>query len=278
MRLRWQGKSSAFTLLEVLISVGLMVLLLSVMFRFFWRSLDQRDATADVSKRIQLSRVVLNRIVDEIRQAVASIPAYGVGLMGYDDSIEINTIVVPDRKLSERRDIRDAKLASQFDLMQIRYYIAWDYENVDTNGDPRPLGLVRRESRTYLRDVVFEDEVEESAEAEEQATVGIAEELYAPEIQFLEFRYFDGAKWWDKWELAQANAVPQMVQVTIGYVAEIPDEEDDEIVDEDFLNDDADLKPLPDDRQTVIVRLKQADVFFGSRVSKETSAFVEDGL
>ena len=107
---------------------------------------------------MQLARVILERMTREIRQAVASLPGYGPGITGYKDRdvgsvLAVNTLTVPDRKLSEVRGIRDAQLPGQFDLQRISYYIAWDYENVDTNGDPRALGLVRKVERTYLRDV-----------------------------------------------------------------------------------------------------------------------------
>jgi type II secretory pathway pseudopilin PulG len=266
------------SLLEVLISIGLMVLLMSMMYWFYSSSLAQRDKSTAMARDAQLARVVLDRMAREVRQAVAAMPGYGPGVFGYKDRIEVNTLSIPERELSEKREITDVELPGQFDLEQVRYYIAWDDVNVDSNGDPRALGLVRRVSRTYLRDVVVMEGDEEVADAGEDAALAFKEELYAPEIKFLEFHYYDGAKWWDKWELTQVNSLPQIVRITVGFVPVIPEDEDDQLVEDDFLVRPEDMPPLPKDRYTVFVRLRQADVFFGSRLTREASAFTESTL
>jgi hypothetical protein len=46
-----------------------------------------------------------------------------------------------------------------------------------------------------------------------------------------------------------------------------------DMVDEDFLNDAERWEPLPPDRYTVFVRFPQADLFFGSRLTREASMF-----
>lgn len=261
----------AFTLLEMLVTVGLFVTVMTMTFAFYSRCLESRESAEGQSRNAQLARVVLSRIVSELRQSSGFVPGFGPGVFGGEDRVEINTVTVPDRKLSEQRSVRDQRLPGQFDLSQVRYYIAWDEQNVDTNGDPRALGLVRRENRTYLRDVVFSSD-DEVVEATDDAEASYKEELYAPEIKFLEVYYFDGARWWDKWELTQGNTLPQMIQVTVGFIPELPDAEKIDVVDEDFLKNEDDLEPLAEDRYSVMVRLPQADLFFGSRMSREASA------
>jgi type II secretory pathway pseudopilin PulG len=264
----------AFTLLEMIVATGLMVVLMTTMFWFYRTSILQRAEGTATSRDVQLARVILERISAEIRQSVPSMSAFGPGVFGYKDAVEINTLVIPDKKLSEIRGIRDRSLPGQFDLQQIRYYIAWDDVNVDTNGDPRALGLVRRVSRTYLRDVVFLDDQGEP-EATDDAELEFKEELYAPEIKYLEVLYHDGNRWWDRWELTQGNSLPQMVRVTIGFEPELPESEEMEIVDEDFLKDEEDLEPLQQDRYSTVVRLVHADLFYGSRLQREATALGE---
>ena len=271
---RTSQRRGAFTLLEMMISIGLIVLLMSTVFSFYNATLESRARGVARSRNVQLARVVLERMVREVRLSVADIPGYGTGLIGDKNRIELNTLTLPDRELSERRDIRTAKLPGQFDLRQIRYYIAWDEENTDTNGLPRALGLVRRESRTYLRDVVFTDE-QAAAEAQADAELAVKEELYAPEIKYLEVLYFDGAQWWEDWRLAQKNSLPQMVRITVGFIPEPPQEDEEDIVEEDFLQSEEDIEPLQADRYSVIVRIAQADVFFGSRLTRQASSFGE---
>ncbi|NOX58291.1 MAG: prepilin-type N-terminal cleavage/methylation domain-containing protein, partial [Planctomycetes bacterium] len=265
-----------FTLLEVIIAIALMVMLMAILFAFYDNALTQREEGAERSRKAQLARVVLERMAREIRQAVGAIPGYGVGVFGFKDKVEVNTIVLPDRKLSERRSIRNRRLPPQFDLQQIRYYIAWDEENLDDEGNPRALGLVRRLSKTYLRNaVVVSQEVDDAAEATDEAELAFKEELYAPEIRFLEMKYFDGATWWDSWQLTQGNSLPQIVRITIGFEPVIPEAEDLDIVEDDFLEGEEKVDPLPLDRYSILVRPEQADVFFGSRMSREASAFSE---
>ncbi|HRX83578.1 MAG TPA: hypothetical protein P5572_01010, partial [Phycisphaerae bacterium] len=203
MRRCHRHAAPAFTLLEMVICIGLFIVLMATMFQFYDTALQRRDEGQELSRNAQLARVVLDRMTDEIRQATVNVPSYGTGLTGIDDpeygpSISINTVVMPDKALSEERTIDQVKLAGQFDLRNIQYSIAWDYENLDTNGDPVALGLARAETRTFLRDVVFTDE-NEAAQAAEDAAAGSKRELYAPEIKYLEFAYFDGAKWWKEW-------------------------------------------------------------------------------
>lgn len=260
-----------FTLLEMVISIGLFITVMGMTFAFYRRSLEIKDHGSSQSTQVQLARVVLATIVGEIRQASGFVPGYGPGVYGLRDAVEINTVVIPDRKLTERRSIRDKQLPGQFDLQQVRYYIAWDDVNVDSNGHPRALGLVRRANRTYLRDVVFDENDPNAAQAEQ----AWKEELYAPEIKFLEVLYFDGARWWDTWELNQGNTLPQMVRVTVGFVPELREDQELQVVDEDFLQREEDVEPLPEDRYSVLVRIPQADVFFGSRMTREASAFSE---
>ena len=272
MRLRHRRR--AFTLLEMVISIGLLIMLLSMTFWFYNSVIEQRTKGVEVSREAQLARVVLDQIATEVRQASAFATSFGPGIYGTEDGIEINTLQIPDKKLTEERTVRDKALVGQFDLRQVRYYIAWDYENTDTNGEPRSLGLARREIRTYLRDIAFDDE-EEAAEAADDAELATKEELYAPEIKYLEVLYFDGATWWETWELNQQNALPQIVRITIGFKPQQPDAEEMQMVEEDFLRDEEELEPLADDRYTVLVRPPQADVFFGSRLTREASSFGE---
>lgn len=265
-----------FTLLEVVIAISLLVMLMTMLMIFYDNALVQRDEGTKRSRDAQLARVILERMAREVRQAVGNVPGYGVGVFGYKDRIEVNTLVMPDRKLSEVQTVRQRKLPPQFDLQQIRYYIAWDEENLTDDGDPRALGLVRRESKTYLRDaIVTSEEAEESAEEVEEAQMAFKEELYAPEIRFLELKYFDGATWWDDWELTQGNSLPQLVRITIGFEPVIPEDQELDIVEDDFLEDEDDIDPLPADRYSILVRPEQADVFFGSRMSREASSFTE---
>ncbi len=251
-------------------AVSLFVLLLSLVYSFYDSSLALRDRGTKVSRDVQLVRVVMDRICREIHQATGFGGGYGAGIIGDKNAISINTLVIPDRELSEQRQIDDQPLPGQFDLQEIRYYVAYDEDHPDENGYPRSLGLVRRAIKTFNTDVVI-DELEEG---EADAQRAVKEELYAPEIKYVEFKYFDGATWWDDWQISQGNALPQIVRVTLGYVPHPPEEQEDELAEIDIGDEDR-KDPLPADQYTRFVRLIQADTFFGSRLTREASAFSE---
>jgi len=269
---RVRVRPSGFTLLEVVLAISLLAVVSGLMYWFFWNAMSTTEREANQARDVQLVRVVLDRMARELRQASGFVPTYGPGVIGYEHAVSINTVVLPDKKLMYPRSIKDRQEVGQFDLQEVRYYIGWDEENTNSNGDPRALGLVRRVSKTFLRDAIIEGDESEDAGDEEQA-VAVKEELYAPEIKYIEFKYFDGATWWDDWEIKQGNSLPQIVRVTVGFVPVLPEEEELDLVEDDFLRDESEQEPLAADRFAMFIRLVQADTFLGSRLTREASAF-----
>lgn len=328
IRARNGYRRPAVSLLEITLAVGIIVPVLSMLFVFYAHSLETSDESTVKVRRVQLARVIMDRIARELRQSTGFSAGYGTGIFGTRHEVSINTVVIPDKAMVERRGVHQKRRPGQFDLRQVDYYIAWDRVNLDENGDPRALGLVRRERRTFNElepeeipeempeempmgdDVTGEEagedtpqmpgfgdrgrrsdkekpggvgrEVEEpfddelKDELEQEELEGAKRELYAPEIKFIELFYHDGTKWWESWEISSGNALPQMVMITIGYEPELPEDEEIEII-KDILEDEEDIEPLPEDRFMMIVRIPQADSFFGSRVQREASAFAELG-
>lgn len=106
------------------------------------------------------------------------------------------------------------------------------------------------------------------------------EELYAPEILYLRFCYFDGNRWWDDWDVRGENPLPQLVQATIGFAPHPPF--DTEFADDDVREfclcqnrDPSDCPPLPAGEYTAVVRIPQADPLFRSRMTRETQDFAQ---
>lgn len=42
-------------------------------------------------------------------------------------------------------------------------------------------------------------------------------QMVAPEVQWLQFRYFDGLSWYDEWDSSTIGSLPRAVEVTIGF-------------------------------------------------------------
>lgn len=112
------------------------------------------------------------------------------------------------------------------------------------------------------------------------------EELYAPEIRYMRLCYYDGNKWWNDWDIQGERPLPQLIQVTVGFEPHAPygqklglDEAEEEIVDRicDCMNEDpTDCEPLPEDQYTMTIRLEQADMFFRSRITRESQALMKE--
>ncbi len=263
------------TLLETVLAISLLTTFLGMLFWFYDSSLQSSDQGTKRSRDVQLARVIMNGIAESIRHAAGNISGYGPGLVGHKHGISVNTLVLPDKIVSRRRTVADEQIAAQFDLQEVSYYIAWDEENPDEDGNSRALGLAQKVSKTFNRGVFVESDTEEDV-ADEEAKA-IKEELYAPEIKFLEFRYFDGATWWEDWQITQGNSLPMMVRITVGFTPLPPEEEEQlDLVEDNFLRNESERDPLEDDKFTMFVRLVQADVNpLGVRLQREASAFTE---
>lgn len=252
------------TLLEVLLAIGLVTFLSVTMFLFYDVTLRSRDFGTRRINEGNLARVIAQQIANEIRSANGFLIGAGPGIAGKERQITIQTVVIPDKEIFVRRNIQDEPMPAQSDLRQVQYYLAYDedasFEYPDGTTGPAPMGLVRREIQT-LNQVIVRDDQSESVDLD----------LYAPEMKYLRFRYFDGVEWLDHWDIGKGgesglgNSLPQAVEVTVGYPA-VPPPEENEL---DLEN--SDLKPAPaeaygEDKCTIVVRLQQADTFFGSRL------------
>jgi len=111
------------------------------------------------------------------------------------------------------------------------------------------------------------------------------EELYAPEVHYLRFCYFDGKTWWDQWEVSGQDPLPQMVMITVGFVSHAPlDDTSGAQISKDewndkfctcLNNDPVDCYPLADDQYSTVVRIAPSDPLFRSRVTREGQNIVD---
>lgn len=250
------------TLLEMLLAIGLLVLLLGFMFGIYWSTLRARERGKSSVESTQLARVVAERIAREIRGAAANLSLLGPGIQGREHEIRLNTVVLPDRGLFQKRSITDKPLPAQSDMREIRYYLAYDpddeIEYPDGTTAARNLGLVRREVKTLNQASTLGNRREE-----------VDTDQLAPEVRYVRFRYFDGVDWVRRWELTglpRQNTLPQAVELTVGYEP-LPPEDPTEIdLENEEIDDIAEPEPYDAKKFTLVVRIPQADTFFGSRL------------
>jgi hypothetical protein len=148
---------------------------------------------------------------------------------------------------------------AQHDLTQVSYWLWVDPQNTDENGEPIIGGIMRTEKKTLNQFLVELDD-----------PLDVRNDLWSPELGYLEFRYFDGVEWDTTWDVTKGNSLPQLIQVTVGFEPCTSDE---------LENRDLDDYPLIDypygddkehaDRYSIIVRIPAADKFFSSRVNRQ---------
>ena len=244
--------AAGFTLLEMVLAIGLMTLVLASTMFFYSNTLKTRGEGEKLAQRSQLERALLGQMAREIGQARrintyekkgSEEKGFGGRLLG----IELLTNVMLDPQQYLERDFRDKEVPGEFDLRRVIYYLIRADDLEDEEGRPRVFGLARHEFKLRNRAVQIEGE-----EYEERV------ELIAPEIRYLSFRFFDGAAWASRWQGSDENFLPQAVWITLGRE---PAEEDEEFLDslsdrERFEKEDEEYHP---DRVTRIVRVRLAD-------------------
>ncbi len=304
----------ALTLLEIVLAMGLLVVVSSMTYWFYSASLETSRKGTEAAQKLRLTRVVLDRIAMEIRQASTKTVDNRVGIRGGPERIWLSSHRVPSREQSLVRRNRERPPPGEYDLTKVEYKIVRHPEIRHPEDDYEyPLGLARVEilvPRPEKPQVDEESDEDEEADAgdpssggdktearpgrgvaddneEDRGDASLAldiqwDELYAPEIRYLRFCYYDGHKWWDSWEIAGQSPLPQLVLVAIGFEPRPPFGEEmglDE-VNEEFctcLNEDpVECEPLEEDQFSTVVRVPQSDPMFRSRISRETQGFMEE--
>lgn len=303
-----QHRARAVTLLEIVLSMGLLVTLTSMTYWFYSSSLETRARGMKEAHRLRLVRVLMDRMREEIRQASAVSSGRRVGIRGEPERIWLSTLQLPSRNAATARRSRDEPPPAEYDLVKIEYRIARHPDIRDDDGFELPIGLARVEIRVprlnsaqtgeafegrrhaaAAPDQALEDARQEEEEYDRLEDGGndasmAAEidwdELYAPDVKYLRFCYFDGHTWWDTWDVQGDNPLPQLVLMTFGFVGHPPFEEEFGInANTDFCEcmnqNPPDCDRLDEDRYTMTIRVSQADPLFLSRIGRETKAFTD---
>lgn len=277
------------TLVEVLLSISLISVILSMLMGFYWTVSEAREEARQRADRTQLARHVLQRMAEELRGCLGN-EQLGLGsprLVGSRRSITFLTTTLPPKSRYEFVEGLEAPWTALHDVRLVHYFLQVDPEEVDEEGLPRNSGIYREEQRT-LRQI----SLDESEPIVTRLTP------WAPEMKYLEFRYFDGVDWNTEWQVSSGNSLPQMIMITISEEPITLDEWEDvdleleeeelglgiEAADEYRLDDfeiDDFLPGIPEDyagRQTILVRLPAADQLFGSRIQNYGQQMVEETL
>jgi type II secretory pathway component PulJ len=181
----------AFTLLEVLLAIALVVGLIGASLAFYQHILVIRAAVTNQVELVASQRRIMDRLSDELRSALNS-SFYGLGLRGESDSVRFLTASLPAESVWHQYEGDRLRRTPAHDLRLVGYRL----------GD-EGAGLERTE-QTLLT----------VRAAEEGKHVRVA--LLTPVVTGLRFRYWDGANWHPRWDAAR---MPRAIEITMGSAA-----------------------------------------------------------
>lgn len=171
-------------------------------------------------------------------------------LIGNRRNITFLTARLPAEHQYEFISVDEMPPPAQHDLTQASYWLWVDPEETDEDGEPIIGGIMRTEKKTLNQFLVeFDDPLD------------VRNDLWSPELGYLEFRYFDGVEWDTVWDVTKGNSLPQLIQVTVGFEPCTNDELDNRDLDEYPLID----YPYGDDkvhsdRYSIIVHFRRGQV------------------
>jgi len=256
------------TLLELVVAISLIIMILGAILTFYWQTAETRDQVARLADRTQLARQVLERMAAELRGCPGvrqlGFPA-AQRISGTRRSITFITTALPEESHYRFYGEFDKLPPGQHDLREISYELWVDPHKTTDAGEPLVGGIIRTEKRTLNQLVI-----------DEREPLQIRHDLWAPELGYLEFRYFDGVEWTTTWDLTEGNPLPYLIQITVGFDSIARDElEDKDLtvypIEEYPLGDD---QPHPD-RYRMMVRIPAADRMFSTRLQRIAKEFSE---
>ncbi|NLW87878.1 MAG: hypothetical protein GXY38_13505 [Planctomycetes bacterium] len=182
--------AKAFTLLEVVLAIALVVLLMGVLMGFYMYAMNLRAEITGQADLYMQQRMIMDMMTRELR--CANIHNHlQLGLEGSTSEVRFIRAVLPAREVWEDEGPRVA----QCDLQLLAYRAIVDEET----GEPRGL------ERSCQRVIITEQPDVESEELCSQ--------------WFVAFRYYNGDSWVEQWpdnEQASGQLLPNAVEIIMG--------------------------------------------------------------
>ena len=192
----------AFTLVEVLLAVGIVAGLLMVVLYFYQQAAELRTELLLDAERSSAARLLMDRLTTELR-AARSHTFYEVPLVGDATYLQFITTDLPSQTAwTGERLGRITKPESDLKLVSYGAELSLEDTNV--------VGLARSEEAL----------VELRPSAASEATLSAGEStnktnriLITEAFKYVRFRYYDGYKWLENWN---DTFLPKGVEVTLG--------------------------------------------------------------
>lgn len=202
-----------FTLLEIVLAIGLTVMLTGAIFAFYNASMSMRQDLTDSSDRLFGQRKSLDVLADDLQSAMpyAFLPG---SFSGGTDQISFLRAALP----SEAAYFPPSAIAANV-VGAAAAGPVWETEH-----DVR---MVTYRLRTWVDDdnVMHIDGLERTVQRTIAAATAVAGSnvhatLLSGQVQFVRFQYWDGSAWRDSWS---SDDPPLAVRVDLGEVPAEPD-------------------------------------------------------
>jgi general secretion pathway protein J len=192
---------SGFTLIEVVVAIGLLAVVMTIVYSAFARSIDVTRETAEVTERVRQVQVITERLVDELSAAYWSnkpmVPAssdtegrgsfVGTTEAAMDSEVRLDRLVWTT--FAHRRYVADRPEA---DVSEVTY-------RVEVGPDSTEGRLVRDERINVFADAGWAMQSDDLAD-------GVSE---------FRLRYLIKGEWVDEWDASQRLRLPDAVEVTV---------------------------------------------------------------
>jgi len=256
MKLRTQGhqcgmRCRGFSLLEVVLAIGIAVGLMLVVLYFYRQAADLRTQAVAETEKLRETRLVMQKLTEELQRIFRHPTA--VSFKGDSNSVQFVTTHLPDRSEWQGAELGRAS-RPETDLILVRYVggptrsngffrsaqslVAIRDPNVDVSvedseDDPMPDDETGEDESSEDEESADEteggDEPDDASEPEgegEEDDAASGEDsgssldtlsqpkLLTQNIRFSRFRFWGGEEWQDVWN---GSAPPEAIEITLGF-------------------------------------------------------------
>lgn len=200
--------TGGFTLIEVILAIGIAIGILVVAFYFYSQTAELRTQLLAESERVSAVRLVMDRLTADLRCAYGTFSS-GSGVSGDVGSLKIVKTELPSRGAWSGGQLGRA-VTVETDLKLVSYSVSSSLEGTNQV----VTGLIRAEEPLVQK----RPQVIEARRANQVAVQVEPENQRGPEpltdaIRFVQFRYWDGSNWRESWS---GTELPRGIEVSLG--------------------------------------------------------------
>ena len=240
------NRRAAFTLLEVVLAIGLTATLLALLSTAIDLYLNRVETTRSKVEAAQVARTLLNRMAEDIRAVRYYAPkrsgaaagsgvgsnsqtesaAQVVGLFGTQSELRVDRMARWNWQRMTREV--DATEITPAELMPLSVRYSYGDGKTMLANELAASGLAAENAPLTGYAGLYHQQTPTAAAKYQASATGVnlttlsgsSPELLAPEVLGIEFAYFDGQQWLDSWDSAASNGLPVAVEIELSMLME----------------------------------------------------------